>query len=87
MTMWLIQGCNLKEIVDSLPLGLYIVTDAAYMLSENLLVPFTGKDRDDPYHDSFNYHLSQLRIRVEMAFGYMVNKFRILRRKLECSLP
>ncbi|KAL7456503.1 hypothetical protein ACHAWC_008001 [Mediolabrus comicus] len=77
---------NLKEIVDSLPLGLYIVTDAAYMLSENLLVPFTGKDRDDPYHDSFNYHLSQLRIRVEMAFGYMVNKFRILRRKLECSL-
>ena len=59
---------NLKEIIDSLPLGLYIVADAAYVLSEKLLVPFTGNDRSDPYHDSFNYHLSQLRIRVEMAF-------------------
>ena len=77
---------DLKEVIDSLPLGLYMVADAAYVLSEHVLVPFTGKDKSDPYHDSFNFHLSQLRIRVEMAFGYLVNKFRILARKLECSL-
>ena len=77
---------DLKEVIDSLPLGLYMVADAAYNLSERILVPFTGNDKCDAYHDSFNFHLSQLRIRVEMAFGYLVNKFRILARKLECSL-
>ncbi|KAL3786948.1 hypothetical protein ACHAWO_013787 [Cyclotella atomus] len=40
----------------------------------------------NPYHDSFNFHLSQLRIRVEMAFGRMVNKFRILSGKVNGSL-
>lgn len=80
------RAVELKKVIDSLPLGLYIVGDAAYTLSEKILVPYTGQDRQDPFHDSFNYHLSQLRIRVEMAFGYMVNKFRILSRKLECSM-
>ncbi|KAL7552356.1 hypothetical protein ACHAWF_016576 [Thalassiosira exigua] len=37
-------------------------------------------------HDTFNYYLSQLRIRVEMAFGRLVNKFRILGGKVEGSL-
>ena len=80
------RAVDLKEVIDNLPLGLFFIGDAAYTLSERLLVPYTGQDRQDPYQDSFNYHLSQLRIRVEMAFGYMVNKFRILNRKLECSL-
>ena len=45
----------------------------------NLLIPFTGADRVDAAHDSFNFYLSQLRIRVEMAFGRLTNKFRILK--------
>ena len=74
---------GLKDIVDALPLGLYGVADAAYTLSENMLIPYTGVDRLDPAQDAFNYYLSQLRIRVEMAFGRLVNKFRILSGKLE----
>mmetsp|Transcript_12874 Transcript_12874/g.14522 ORF Transcript_12874/g.14522 Transcript_12874/m.14522 type:complete len:181 (+) Transcript_12874:104-646(+) len=64
---------------------IYFVGDAAYTLSEQLLIPFTGTQRHNVNNDSFNYHLSQLRIRVEMAFGRLVNKFRILNRKLECK--
>ncbi|OWZ06945.1 hypothetical protein PHMEG_00020725 [Phytophthora megakarya] len=30
-------------------------------------------------NNSFNFHLSQLRIRVEMAFGLLVNKWRIFK--------
>eukprot|EP00956_Cyclotella_meneghiniana_P044551 scaffold322528_cov195-Cyclotella_meneghiniana.AAC.1 len=57
----------LKDLVNNLPLGLYFVGDAAYPLSEKLLTPYVGVHRhSSPYHDSFNYHLSQLRIRVEM---------------------
>ena len=76
----------LKEAFDNLPLGLYGVADAAYTLTENMLIPFTGVNRLDPANDAFNYYLSQLRIRVEMAFGRLVNKFRILSGKIEGSL-
>ena len=59
---------GLRELFENLPLGLYGVADAAYTLSESILIPFTGADRQDKAHDAFNYYLSQLRIRVEMAF-------------------
>jgi hypothetical protein len=42
------------------------------------LIPFTGADRLDPAQDAFNYYLSQLPIRVEMAFGRLVKKVGIL---------
>ena len=40
----------------------------------------------DPAQDAFNFYLSQLRIRVEMAFGRLVNKFRILSGKIVGSM-
>ena len=45
---------GLKETFDSLPLGLYGVADMAYMLSEKLLIPFTGANRLDPARDAYN---------------------------------
>jgi hypothetical protein len=77
----------LKEMVENLPLGLYWLGDAAFPLSDRLLTPFVGVHRhSSPYHDAFNFYLSQLRIRVEMAFGRLVNKFRILSGKINGSL-
>ena len=70
---------GLRSVVEDLPTGMYCVADAAYTLHENLLIPFTGADRLDGAHDCFNFYLSQLRIRVEMAFGRLTNKFRILK--------
>jgi hypothetical protein len=76
----------LKEIIDKLPSGLYIAGDAAYILTEHLLVPFTGSCRLDPNKDSFTFYLSQLRIQIEMAFGVLTAKWRCLREKVETSL-
>ena len=59
---------GLKEVLEALPLGRYAVADAAYTLSECILIPYTGADID-PAQDSFNYYLSQLRIHLEMALG------------------
>ena len=55
-------------------------------MSEHILIPFTGYDGNDPAQDAFNFSLSQLRIRVEMAFSRLVNKFCILSGKIEGSL-
>jgi hypothetical protein len=77
---------SIREIIEKLPPGFYIVGDAAYMLTEHVLVPFTGGDRQSPENDTYNFYLSQLRIRIEMAFGLLTNKWRILRKHLETKL-
>ncbi|KAL7483981.1 hypothetical protein ACHAW6_011640 [Cyclotella cf. meneghiniana] len=78
---------SLKAMIDSLPPGLYFLADAAFPLGEKLLTPFVGPQRHrNPYNDAYNFYLSQLRIRVEMAFGRLVNKFRILSGKINGRL-
>ena len=77
---------GLLELINSLPQGLFVVGDAAYTLMEHLLIPFVGCMRDDPDRDAYNFHISQLRIRIEMALGRLVSKFGILRSKMKCSL-
>ena len=74
---------SLSESVENLEMGEFLVGDAAYTTTEHLLIPFTGSQRSKPDNDAFNFYLSQLRIRIEMAFGLLVNKFRILKKPLE----
>jgi hypothetical protein len=80
------EATGLHDIIDKFPSGLYIVGDAAYVLTEHLLVPFTGSCRQDADKDSYNFFLSQLRIRIEMSFGLLTAKWRCLRKKLENTL-
>jgi hypothetical protein len=65
---------------------LFIAADAAYIVTEHVLIPFVGSQRQDRTKDAFNFFLSQLRIRIENSFGLLTTKWRILRRPLECSL-
>ena len=76
----------LYDLVEKLPFGLYLVADAAYTLTDQVLVPFTGSQRQDVDKDAYNYFLSQLRIRIEMAFGLLTTNFRILRCNLATML-
>ncbi|OWZ06817.1 hypothetical protein PHMEG_00020882 [Phytophthora megakarya] len=65
---------ELSSIVESFPVGLYLVGANAYSNGNALLTPFTRPQTASHsktsilYRDSFNFHLIQLRIRVEMAF-------------------
>lgn len=74
-------------MINSLPLGRYIVGDNAYVCSEHLLTPFSGNERFEARKDSYNFYISQLRIRIEMAFGMMTNKFQILKRPITIGVP
>ena len=77
---------DLPTYVEDLPPGYYLVGDNAYVLTEHLLIPFSGSQREAPVNSAFNYYLSQLRIRIEQAFGLFTSKWRIFRRPIETSL-
>jgi hypothetical protein len=51
-----------------------------------MLIPFSGSLRQAPEHSSYNYLLSQPRIRVEQAFGQYSLKWRIICKPLETKL-
>ena len=64
----------------------YVLGDAAYSVGDSLLTPFTGGHRNDPIKDAYNFFLSQLQIRIEMACGLLTNKWRVLNAPLQTSL-
>ena len=70
---------SLKKKVESLPPGFHLVGDNAYVLSEHMLIPYSGSQRDDPAKSTYNYFLSQLRIRVEQTFARFTGKFCIFK--------
>ena len=50
---------ELRDVVENLPEGLYLVGDAAYEISEKILIPFTGSYKDNPDNDAFNFYSSE----------------------------
>jgi DDE superfamily endonuclease len=71
---------------DNLPEGFLLIGNAAYVLTKHLLTPFTGSSKSVPLNDIYNFYLSQLCIRIEMAFGWLTTKFRIFRIPMEINL-
>ena len=67
-----------SKTVDSHPLRIHFVDDDSYTWFGQLLVPYTGSQREYPSNDAFDFHLSQSRIRIEIALGRLVSKFCIL---------
>jgi hypothetical protein len=61
------------------------VGDNAYPPSEWLVPIFGGLDRLYTDNDIANFYMSQSRIRVEMSFGMMSNRFGLFRSPLRTS--
>ena len=62
-----------------------MIGDAACEPTEKLVPIHQGTDKFNQRHDNFNFCASQLRIRVEMAFGVLTNKWGTLQRPLGTS--
>ena len=81
--------CNdLIQWLEALPEEYYSIGDNAYPLSLRMLIPFNKAEivAFGKYADcarTYNFYLSQLRMRIEMAFGRLTTKWRILRRTLD----
>ena len=71
---------------DLLPVGYFLVGDNAYVLQDELIVPSFGNQLVGTARDVFNFYRSQLRIKIEQVFGFVVMKWRILKAPLEGGL-
>ncbi len=80
------ERTSLPALMQAFPVGSYLVGDAAYSVSEKMILPFTGSQQNNHCNDAHNFYLSQLRIRIEMAFGLMTNKWIILCAPLQTGL-
>jgi len=80
------RDSSLPGLLDNLPFSHFCVADNAYTCTETLLTPFSGSQKLDPTKDAYSFFLSQCRIHVEMMFGRLVSKWRILKKPLECTL-
>lgn len=71
---------DFKRVLDKvqLPDGFWIAGDAAYPTSDFLVGPYSNMDAKNADSENFNWAQSQLRIRIEMAFGKLVGLFGIL---------
>jgi hypothetical protein len=77
---------ELGNLIENLP-GLYCaIMDCAYIPSEHCVPIFGGSQALNKKNDDFNFYASQLRIRIEMAFGLMVKKWGILQRPLSMKV-
>ncbi len=63
-----LKSSLLLSLIESLPPWYFIAGDNAYVCTEHLLTPFMGSSHYNTENDTYIF-LSQLRIRVEMAFG------------------
>jgi hypothetical protein len=81
-----INESGLGDLINNLP-GMYCaIGDCAYLATEHVVPIFGGAQALIARNDNFNFFASQLRIRIEMAFGLMVKKWGILQRPLTHSL-
>eukprot|EP00980_Cylindrotheca_fusiformis_P014224 scaffold3747_cov99-Cylindrotheca_fusiformis.AAC.4 len=81
------QRCTtLQRWIYELPPGVFLGGDNAYTLEDTMMIPFSGSQRQEPINRTYNFLFSQLRIRIEMAFGLLTTKWRIFRRNLDCSV-
>ena len=76
---------RLRHWLKKLPDKYFIIGDNAYIVDNTMLIPFSGAQKMFPQNDAYNFYLSQLRIRIEMAFGRLTTKWRIFRRNLEST--
>jgi hypothetical protein len=81
------EGSNLFRRLEEglLPSHLCIFGDNAYINSVYMATPFAGVMLDVA-KDAYNFYHSQVRIRVECAFGMLTERWAILRRAMPCNI-
>jgi hypothetical protein len=71
---------DLQNWMQSLPPPwCFVSADCVYGLNCRVMIPFTSAEILGEGYRAYNFYLSQLRIRIEMAFGLLTTKWRVLR--------
>ncbi len=81
-----INQVKLGTMVENLPGLYYVIGDCAYYTAAEHMIPIFRNAEKLKRQDNFNFFVSQLRRRIEMAFGLMVKKWAILTRPLSVKM-
>jgi hypothetical protein len=81
-----VEQVPLHRLIKQLPNHFCVIGDCAYRPSEHLVPVFGGASALDPDNNNWNYYASQCRIRIEMSFGMMKQKWGILNSPLQVKL-
>ncbi|OWY95811.1 hypothetical protein PHMEG_00034089, partial [Phytophthora megakarya] len=76
---------QLASYVDRLSDNRYLIGDA-YTPSEHMLTPIGGVRGKNSASDNYDFFVSQLRIKIEQAFGRLSNKWRFLKSPIQLNL-
>eukprot|EP00918_Siedleckia_nematoides_P007424 GHVU01016117.1.p2 GENE.GHVU01016117.1~~GHVU01016117.1.p2 ORF type:complete len:467 (-),score=65.38 GHVU01016117.1:2146-3546(-) len=79
------QMWRLKQRIDTLPEGFIVVADAAYPVGPHVMTPFTRKQLSRERR-TFNFVVSQCRIRAEMLIGMVTQRWRIFKQASQLDL-
>jgi hypothetical protein len=80
------EGSDLKKLLDDgiLAHNLCLFGDNAYINSQYMVTPYPNTSGGA--RDNYNYFHSQLRIRIECAFGMFVQRWGMLRTAIPCNV-
>jgi hypothetical protein len=81
-----LRKTSLSAWIESLPPGFFVAAHCAYSITEHLVALYSGPQLYSEWCDEFNFFLSQIRIWIEMAFGLLVTKWRILHTPINVKL-
>uniref|UniRef100_A0A667WS05 DDE Tnp4 domain-containing protein n=1 Tax=Myripristis murdjan TaxID=586833 RepID=A0A667WS05_9TELE len=76
MSLYLFSQC--VKNIEGKDINLFIVGDPAYPLLDWLIKGYPNSPRLTPQQESFNVYLSSVRVGVEMAFGLLKSRWRVL---------
>ena len=71
-----------EKLTSGLLNSYWLAADAAYPLIGSIMKPFQGKSRVDIFEDSYNFHLSSIRVNIENTFGIFIQRWGIFWRSL-----
>ena len=81
------EGSSLYRKLETngfLAAGLCLFGDNAYLNTPYMATPYVGHVAEG--HDAYNFHMSQLCIRVECAFGILTSRWGLLRKAMPKNL-
>lgn len=87
-----VKGCsgdlfpNWTKLINGVEVPLLVLGDAAYPLLQWLMKPYIETPNSSESVKNFNYRHSRARMVVENAFGRLKGRWRILLKRLDCSL-
>ena len=77
---------SISTLVKDLPAGVYVAGDNTFQPTEHMIPPFLGSQKLNVWNDLFNFHLSQIRMKIEQTFGIFVMLWGIFNRSLRMGL-